>query len=660
MSRAEREQLLTAWNRTAVPYPRDARIPDLFGEQVRLRPDAVALVSDSVSWTYRELDERSDRVAERLRRLGVTPDTPVGICTERSAAMIAGILGILKAAGAYVPLDPAHPPARRDLLIHETQPAAILVESKQRGRMGGGPGPSPPPLLDLDPSDEDVTAVGHRVAVADSGAYRTGAEDLAVLLFTSGSTGAPKGVAISHRAIVRLVRGGAFMQWDSDVTCLFLAPLSFDTSLLEIWGTLLGGGRLIVAPPGAPSIQDLRSLIERHGINTLMLATGLFHVVAEADPAMLGPLRQLEVGGEAMSPVHARKALAEMKNGVLINGYGPTECTTVATSHVVTRADADRVRMPIGRPIGNTTAYVLNDARESVPIGEEGELYLGGDGLARGYWRRPDLTAERFVPHPFSSDPEARLYRTGDVACWNRDGTLDFLGRKDDQVKVNGFRIEPAEVEAAILAHPDAGQVAVVAAPRHSSDGAAVRGARLVAFVAPRLGLDAATAGLATELRAFVSRVLPDHLVPEQIHILARLPLTANGKIDRNALAVKRLAERSIPTQYRKPSGPIEALIATIWEEVLQVQPVGADDSFFELGGRSLLMIEAQRRLAERLPTAPPIAVLFQYPTPRGLADALGRSASRSSGLAGPTSAESDLRERAQLQRDAMRRFRPR
>jgi amino acid adenylation domain-containing protein len=598
LSPEERRQILVEWNATAAPFPRDLGLHELFEEQAARTPQATAVIAGERSVSYAEIEARANQLGRHLRRLGIEPDSLVAVAVPRSPEMVIALLGILKAGGAYLPLDPAWPRERLLTLAGEAGPRALVTLEPLLDRFPGGL-----PAVCLDRDRETLAA--ERQTPPAGGAT---AGNLAYVLYTSGSTGKPKGVAVPHRGVVRLVRGGGFARLDAGQVFLQLAPLSFDASTLEIWGALCNGGRLVLAPSEPPSPAELGRLITRHGVTTLWLTAGLFHQMVDEEPASLRGLSQLLAGGDALSPSHVRRALAALPDGTLINGYGPTENTTFTCCHVITDAAAD-ASVPIGRPIGNTTVVLLDRAGRPVPVGVPGELYTGGDGLARGYLDRPDLTAERFVPSALTGAQEeagARLYRTGDLARRRADGTLDFLGRIDRQVKIRGFRIEPGEIEAALLTHPGV-QEALVEARDIAGNKA------LVAYVAGEEPPSTA------ELRSFLGERLPGFMVPAAWIFLPALPLTANGKVDRKALAALR-PERSGAEAARAPRKPAEELLAGIFAEVLEVERVGLEDNFFALGGHSLLATRVVSRVRSVFGVELPVRALFEAPTVESLA----------------------------------------
>jgi amino acid adenylation domain-containing protein len=435
--------------------------------------------------------------------------------------------------------------------------------------------------------------------------------NLAYVMYTSGSTGTPKGVMIEHRAICRLVKGADYADFGADQVFLQLAPISFDASTFEIWGSLLNGARLAIFPPEPPTNENLAATVRREGVTTLWLTAALFHHVAAEAPSTFTGLKQLLAGGDVLAIDHVRTAVGALASGHFVNGYGPTETTTFACCHHITAATELADSVPIGRPIANTEIYILDPRRQPVPIGVPGELYIGGPGLARGYLNRPELTAERFVAHPFNTSPGARLYRTGDRVRYRPDGTIDFLGRFDDQVKVRGFRVEPGEIEAALLAHPAVREAALVA--RREPDG----DQRLLAYFVAN-----AQPPTTTALRAFLAERLPNHMLPTAAIAVEQLPRTANGKLDRDALPEP--AERpELEQGYVEPRTDLERALAEIWQQLLRLDRIGINDDFFELGGHSLLAVrlfaEIERKLGARLP----LSTLFETATIAGLAEAI-------------------------------------
>jgi amino acid adenylation domain-containing protein len=584
MAGAVLHQALSEWNDTASGYPRSATIEELFAERAAAAPDAVALEAEGEIWTYRELDERTNRLARHLVARGAGPEVRVGVCLNRSLEAIEAILAVLKAGGVYVPLEPAYPKERLALMIEDAAAPVVVTTSAHLASLPEGL------ARDLVVLDRDREAIAAQSAEPPES--RVTPDSMAYIVYTSGSTGRPKGVAVPHRAVVRLVRRTGFADLSAGETWLQLAPIVFDASTLEIWGSLLNGARLVVFPGYQPSLEELGEAIVRQGITSLWLTAGLFHQMVEGPLESLRGVRQLLAGGDVLSVPHVEKVLARFPGLLLVNGYGPTENTTFTACHRMRGSTVFTGSVPIGRSIAATHVVLLDRRIETVPPGAVGELYAGGDGLARGYLGRPDLTAERFVPDPLGRPPDARLYRTGDLASWRPDGTLEFLGRADSQVKIRGFRIEPGEVEAAICLHPEV-RLAVVA----------LREDRLVAYVVPAVPAD---------LRARLQERLPDHLVPAVFVALEALPLDPNGKVDRRVLPAP---EQPRESAGEAPATPLEEILAGIWAEVLRLERVGIHDDFFELGGHSLLATQVVSRVREVFGVELPLRRLFEAPT---------------------------------------------
>jgi aspartate racemase len=598
LTEPERHQLLVEWNATAADYPRDATIGELFRAQAERTPDAVAVLAGTERLTYGELEARANQLGHHLRSRGVGPETRVAVCLDRSAGLVVGLLGVLKAGATYVPLDPGDPPARLESLLRDAGAGALLTE---RRRCGSFPPDWAARAICLDENREVIAREPSDPPAAPL------AGQLACVMYTSGSTGTPKGVAVPHRAVVRLVRGTEYFQGGPSETFLQLAPVAFDASTFEIWGALLTGARLVVAPPGTLSLEEIGRVVRDHGVTTMWLTAGLFHLMVDRGVEDLRGVRQLLAGGDVLSPAHVVRVLHELPHCRLVNGYGPTESTTFAACHPVA-ADDPRGSVPIGRPIANTRAYVLDRRMQPVPAGMPGELYLGGAGLARGYLGRPGLTADRFVPDPFGpvfgGELGGRLYRTGDRARWRWDGTLEFLGRLDEQIKLRGHRIEPGEIESALGELAGVRAAVVVAREDHPGEK------RLVGYLVP----DGPAPGV-EEVRDFLRQRLPDYMVPSAFVVMETLPLSPTGKVDRRALPAPSDARSGLEAAFVAPRGPVEELLAAIWAAVLRVDRVGIHDNFFELGGHSLLATQVISRILSTLGVELPLRTVFEAPT---------------------------------------------
>ncbi|MFE2431940.1 amino acid adenylation domain-containing protein [Streptomyces sp. NPDC059373] len=582
---AEQRRVVDEWNDTRRPIPA-LTLPELFQAQAARTPDAVAVTGDALSWTYAELNERANRIAHWLTGQGVGPESRVGVVMDRSAELIAVLLGVLKAGAAYVPLDAGHPAERLRSMVAE---AAVSLVLANRTMDELGAVPVADVLADgTPPTDPDVPL---------------SPAALAYVMYTSGSTGVPKGVAVTHRNVVSFILDRS---WDGGLAerVLLQANHAFDASTYEIWVPLVRGGRLVVVPPGEVDAAERGRVIASHGVTNVHATAGLFGVLAEEAPQIFGGVREVSTGGDVVS-ASAIRALLQAHPGLTVRStYGPTEATAFTTQIAYTAADSVPDGVPIGYPMDNSRAYVLDAFLRPVAPGVIGELYVAGSGLARGYDGRAGLTAERFVACPFGG----RMYRTGDLARWSKDGQLLFAGRADDQVKIRGFRIEPGEVEAVLAAHESVGQVAVVV--REDQPGAK----RLVAYVV------AATGDVDGELlREYVAGKVPDYMVPAAVMALESLPVTVNGKLDRAALPAPEFGGG----EGRGPATPVEAVLCALFGEVLGLEWVGAEDSFFALGGDSIMsmLVVARARRAGVVITARQV---FEHKSPAGLARVAG------------------------------------
>jgi amino acid adenylation domain-containing protein len=607
----ERTQVLVEWRRTNGEYPRDRCIHHLVEAQAERCPHGVALISSDGQLNYEELNAQANQLAHYLRTKGVGREVVVGVCMERSCKMIVALLGILKAGGAYLPLESSYPRERLAFLLKESNGSVLLTEGLLAKAFNDDPmfnvlhGDSPCRLVCLDTDWEEIEKESRNNLASE-----TTPDDLAYVMYTSGSTGIPKGVGVPHRGVLRLLFGDNYVDLDSDQTFLHLAPISFDASIFELWGALLHGGRCVIHPGIVPSALELKRLLREYGVNILWLTASFFNHVIDECPEALAGVRQLLIGGEALSVRHVRRALSQLTKTKIINGYGPTENTTFTCCYPIPRTFSESAQsVPIGRPVANTEVYLLDAHLTPVPIGVTGELYIGGDGLARGYLNRPELTAVKFIPNPFSEEPGERLYKTGDLARYLSGGNIEFLGRVDHQVKIRGFRIEVEEIEEVLKAHNAVRETVVAARADVAGDK------RLVAYVVSRKPVQVA------ELRSFLKAKLPDYMLPSAFIFLDSLPLTATGKIDRRALPAPDHDRPELATKYVAPSTPTQELVARAWADVLKLESVGIHDNFFELGGHSLLAIRVNSRLREAFGIELPLSMLFEQPTIAGLAE---------------------------------------
>ena len=586
-------------NRTDADYPRESTISQLFEQQVARTPEAIAVVSSGRSLTYSELLCRSNQLARYLQQLNVRPETLVGIAVERSVEMIVGLLAILKAGGAYVPMDPSYPVQRITLMIEDSDVPVILATERTRSRLGKT-------------ARHIVSIDGDADAIAGNGTHPifgmvTG-QNLAYVIYTSGSTGKPKGVMIENRNVVNFFSGMDQVIGSDPGVWLAVTSISFDISVLELFWTLTRGFQVIIhGDEGTGTIPDE---IRNHGVTHMQSTPSLARMIA-VDPdglASLGRLKKLILGGEELPPSLVRQ-LRKAFHGEMQDMYGPTETTIWSTTFRIT-GDSDII--PIGKPIVNTQVYVLDSRLQPVSSGEAGDLFIGGEGVARGYWQRPDLTAEKFFNDPFRSGN--RMYRTGDIARFLPDGNLEFLGRADFQVKLRGFRIEIGEIEAAL--ENQAGVVQAVVVASEFKSRIQTEDKRLVAYVVPKSG----TKLEVTDLRAALAAILPEYMVPSHFVFLDSLPLTANGKIDRNALPNPSAVENESGTAPEPPRNELERVIAEAWKDALGVDRVGLNENFFDLGAHSLMVAEVHIQLQQVLGRELSLVDLFQFPTVTALA----------------------------------------
>ncbi|HEY2645894.1 MAG TPA: amino acid adenylation domain-containing protein, partial [Candidatus Acidoferrales bacterium] len=587
---AERQQLLTGWNDTAVDLPtKDLCLHQLIEEQAIRKPNDVALVFEQQELTYGELNSRANQLASQLKGLGVGPDVLVGIHVPRSIEMVVGMLGILKAGGAYVPIDPSYPSARIALVIEDSKLGFLLTTEATRAALPS----SPARVISLDGDARAIAAQSH--APVQNSADKN---NLCYVIYTSGSTGKPKGVMIEHRNVVNFFAGMDSVIGVESGTWLAVTSISFDISVLELLWTLTRGFKVVIHPEG--NSDKIPAQILRHAATHLQLTPSLLRaLVGDAQSqSALGKLNKLFVGGEAL-PASLVASLRQSFSGELLNMYGPTETAIWSTVYCVQEQQSN---IPIGKPIANTQVYILDSQLRLVPPGAIGNLLIGGDGVVRGYLNRPELTAERFVKDPFR--PQGRLYRTGDLARFLADGNLEFIGRADFQVKMRGFRIELDEIEAAIEVQPGVGQSVVVAREDQHGDKF------LAAFFVTQTGksVDAGS------LRASLEATLPNYMVPSHFIELKSLPLTANGKIDRNSLPPISAPTESLSQVREDPQGEFETLLARAWAEALGLKHINRRENFFHLGGHSLAALKIAFLSQQEFGVDFPLQMFVQYP----------------------------------------------
>ncbi|MDB9319490.1 non-ribosomal peptide synthetase [Nodularia spumigena] len=601
LTEQDKHQILVEWNNTTVDYPQHLCIHELFVAQVEKTPDNIAAVFNGQKLTYQELNHQANKVAHYLQSLGVGTEVLVGISVERSLEMIVGLLGILKAGAAYLPLDPSYPQERISFMLSDSQVQVLLTQQKFVESFAESGVKTVCLDQDWELSDRQNS---------ENPTSNVTAENLAYVIYTSGSTGTPKGVGVPHRAVNRLVCNTNYVQFTTTDRTAQASNTSFDAATFEIWGSLLHGATLVGVPQNVLlSPVDFAAYIQEQKINILFLTTALFNQLANIVPQAFKDLRYLLFGGEAVDPKTVR---AVLKNGApqnLLHVYGPTESTTYSCFYPVKDVPEGATTLPIGRPISNTQIYILNEQLQPVPVGTPGEIYIGGDGLARGYLNRPELTAERFISHPFhnpkSKIQNPKLYKTGDLARYLPDGNIEFVGRVDNQVKIRGFRIELGEVEAALSQHPDIQQAVVIVREDVPGDK------RLVAYVVS----EQKSPVTATTLKSFLEDKLPAYMIPAAWMVLDSLPLTPNGKVDRRILPAPARTRPDLEEAFVAPRNSIEEQLATLWTELLGLDVVGVNDNFFCLGGHSLIVTQMISRAREIFSVNISFAQVFANPT---------------------------------------------
>jgi aspartate racemase len=598
----ERSLVISGWNDPRAPVPRGAGIHELFAQRVREQPDAVALRYCGGTMTYVDLERGANRLARVLRKCGVTPGDRVGICMRRSPSLITALLATLKAGAAYVAIDVEWPRQRIETAFAGVR--AIVTDDGAEGRFATT---STSPIVDVQRERAAIDAERD-----NDPAVHAGAGDMAYVVFTSGSTGVPKGVCIPHRGVVRLAIGANYARVRNDDVLVQLSPIAFDASTFEIWGALLNGATLAVPPASRLSLDDIGDAIEEFGATIAFLSTGLFEAMVDSRIGRLARLRQLLVGGEVLSPRHAERMLREVPGCCLVNCYGPTENTTFSTFHRVDLADCVcGESIAIGRPVSNTRVYVLDGERQPVPIGVFGEAYLAGDGVMIGYLDDPAGTKERLSADAFSAQSDQALYRSGDVVRWRRDGTLEFRGRYDDQVKVRGYRVEPHEIELALDRCPIVARAAVMTERDPQGHKRLVCCATLAA---PGKPSDEAV----REIRDYARTVLPDYLVPSRYVVTNALPLDGNGKLDRARLLSMPTIQP--PAALDAPRDDRERALTALFERSLGVRPIAPDDDFFDNGGTSLSALTLVAEVEDMFSVVLPLASLYENATPAKLA----------------------------------------
>lgn len=617
ISAPEQKLVMETFNDTAAPLP-EKTLAALFEDQVARTPDVTAVVYEGQRLTYAELDDAANRLAHRLIAERIGPESLVSIAIDRSLEMVIALLGIVKAGAAYLPLDPEYPTRRLQFMLRDSNASLLLTTSKmaQHLELGGDQSEDAgvAPLLFVDAAAVRAD-LATRPNTAPSDADRTARlspANLAYVIYTSGSTGEPKGVATTQANVGSLAWRPKYAALGPGQAVLQLAPVAFDAATFEIWGALLNGARLVLAPAGPLDLERIAQTIFQHGVDTLWLTAGLFRQIVETHIHLLAGLKQLLAGGDVLPVATVRRVKEQYPELTVINGYGPTETTTFACTRVITNQDLDAERIPIGSPIANTRVYVLDGSLLPVPIGVAGELYISGAGLARGYLNRPELTAERFIACPFGP-PGERMYRTGDLARWRSDGAVDFLGRADSQVKIRGFRVEPGEIETVLTSIAGIAQ-AVVIAREIAGD------TRLIAYLVARPD---ANLPPAVELRAVLVVRLPLHMIPSAFVPIDALPLTINGKLDRERLPMPKHDTGGETLPLTK----IEGRLAEIWKDILGLDAVGKTDDFFELGGHSLLALRLLNIVETEFGRRVDLATLFESPTIECFALAIERGA---------------------------------
>ncbi|NOX88828.1 MAG: amino acid adenylation domain-containing protein [Calditrichaeota bacterium] len=596
-SEEEKKRWIAETRKTHVPYPRESSVVALFEEQVQKRPDAPALSFNGQTVTYAQLNAMANRIAHYLLKNFPTESPLIGLFMNKSPQMIAAILAVLKCGKGYLPLDPKFPRQRIAFILDDTKTDLILTESSMKQELQE----TPAVFLVLDELQSEIDWESDA-----NPAIPVSPEDLVYVMFTSGSTGVPKGVSVSHRSVIRLVKNTNYANYSPDEVTGFISSVVFDASTQELWGALLNGGRMAIFPGQTPSLQEIADFFTREKVSIQFITAGLFHLLVDEHlPALLN-IKQLMAGGDVLSVSHVKRLLENLpKDNVFINGYGPTENTTFTLCHRMKDASDIRSSVPLGTPINNTKVYILDEHLNPVPPGVPGELFIAGDGLARDYFNRPGLTAERFLPNPFSGIDGDRMYRSGDLVRQRIDGLIEFIGRVDTQVKIRGFRIELGEIEAVLKQHPKVNDAVVHTFEEKPGDKL------LVAYLIPadktEINRD--------ELKEYLKERIPSYMVPSAFVLMDGFPLNISGKVDRRALPRPQLDQLPSTADYVPPSNPLEQYLCDTWKDVLKIDRVGIRDNFFDLGGNSLKAAVFINRLQKDFNQGVPIAAVFKAPT---------------------------------------------
>jgi amino acid adenylation domain-containing protein len=602
LSKAEEQQLSVGFNDNVSDYPRDKSIAELFEEQAAKTPDAVAIVFENEKLSYKELNERSNKLAHYLQSKGVKKESLVPVCIERSSGLMVGILGVLKAGCAYVPIDPEYPEERIRFMLKDTASSMIVSSKECIEKL--------PALEEFDKIEIDKNWKIINEQPSENLQIKVKPEDLAYVIYTSGSTGWPKGVMVTQRNVVSLVKGVEYVNFTKEDVLLSTGSTSFDATTFEYWGMLLNGGQLVLCTEDRLLDSGLlKDEIETRGVTKMWFTSSWFNNLIENDITIFAKLKTILAGGEKLSEYHIEKMRQTYPEIEIINGYGPTENTTFSLTYNIKETEI-RGTVPIGIPLNNRTAYILNSEQQLVPIGVTGEVYLGGDGLSKGYLNNPELTNEKFIKDIFSKDQNARLYKTGDLGRWLPNGNIEYLGRKDEQVKIRGYRIELGEIEAALNDCETVRQAVVML--KSGKEG----NKRLVGFIVSKEKLEKES--IVSELK----KKLPDYMIPAIWVEMDSLPLTSNGKVDKKALPDPDI-EELLTNEYEAPRDELEWSIAKNWKSLLDLKKVGINDNFFELGGHSLLALRVFSYIEKLTGKKLPISTLFTHPTIKELSDIL-------------------------------------